>query len=108
MKCEKFRNGEFKILKDSTTEETLIIRNGNFQTEKLYGKKETTELIVNWIDDWTYTLRPKDISLDKFKELRKNALLKVEIIEMKENSYVQRSTSNFADYEVISEVYKMK
>jgi hypothetical protein len=108
MNCEKFKNGEFKILKDSIAEESLISRIGNLQTEKIAGQKGTTELIVNWIDKCTYTLKPKDMSLEKFKGLPKNALLKVEIIEIKENSYIQKTTANFAEFELISELHKIK
>lgn len=108
LNCKKFKNGEFKILKDSISGETLIKRNGNFQTEKLFGKSETTELIVHWTNDCTYTLRPKDMSLDKFKELPKNALMTIEIIKIKENSYIQKTTTNFAKPELISEVFKIK
>jgi hypothetical protein len=108
LNCEKFKNGEFVIFIDSFSQETSIKRNGNFQTEIQVGITEPTELVVNWIDDCTYTLKPKDISLDKFKDLPENALVQVEIIEIKENSYIQKSTANFADFEIIREVHKIK
>ena len=108
MNCEKFKNGEFKTLKDSISQGSLISRNGNLQTERIIGAKDSTELIVSWIDKCTYTLKPKDMSLKKFKGLPKDALLTVEIIEIKENSYIQKSTANFADFELITEVHKIK
>tara|TARA_B110000908_G_C9928766_1_gene302935 strand:+ start:110 stop:436 length:327 start_codon:yes stop_codon:yes gene_type:complete len=108
MNCEKFKNGEFKILKDSISNGSLISRKGNLQTERIIGEKGTTELIVNWIDECTYTLKPKDMTLEKFKGLPKNALLKVEIIEIKENSYIQKTTANFAELELIAELHKIK
>ena len=108
MNCEKFKNGEFRILKDSVSEGSLISRKGNLQTERIIGKKERIELIVNWIDKCTYTLKPKDMSLEKFKGLPKNALLKVEIIEIKENSYIQKTTANFAELELIAELHEIE
>ena len=108
MNCEKFKNGEFRILKDSVSEGSLISRKGNLQTERIIGKKERIELIVNWIDKCTYTLKPKDMSLEKFKGLPKNALLKVAIIEIKENSYIQKTTANFAELELIAELHEIE
>ena len=108
LNCEKFKNGEFKILKDLISNGSLISRKGNLQIERIIGEKGTTELIVNWIDECTYTLKPKDMTLAKFKGLPKNALLKVEIIEIKENSYIQKTTVNFAELELIAELHKIK
>ena len=108
LKCKKFKSGEFKILKDSISNGTFITRKGSLQVERRFGEKEITELIVNWIDECTYTLKPKDMSLDIFKGLPKNALIKVEIIEVKEKSYIQKSTANFVEFELISEVHKIK
>ena len=48
------------------------------------------------------------MTLEKFKGLPKNALLKVEIIEIKENSYIQKTTANFAELELIAELHKIK
>ena len=38
--CEKFRNGHFKILKDSTANETYIIRYDSIQTVEIIETKE--------------------------------------------------------------------
>ncbi|MDG4951145.1 hypothetical protein NLM59_09415 [Weeksellaceae bacterium KMM 9724] len=108
LNCEKFKNGEFEIRKDSISKGSFISRNDSIQIERSNGSKDATELIVNWIDKCTYTLKPKDINLEEFNDLPENALLKVEIIEVKEDSYIQKSSANFADYEIIKEVYLIK
>jgi hypothetical protein len=104
--CGKFKNGNFKILRDLSVPESHIIRNGNTQTETNVGEDEISEFIVNWSDDCTYTLTPTKKTRKQFKGLPKNAMLTVQIIETKENSYIQKSTANFSDFETITEVIK--
>ena len=106
--CNKFKNGHFKILKDSTSEESFIERDENFQTEKINGKAEYSKFHVNWVSACIYTLTPTKKTLLQYKGLPKNAMLTVEIIETKENSYIQKSTANFADFDNITEVIKIE
>ena len=105
--CKGFKNGYFKILKDSISEESFIARNENVQTETINGKYVSSIFHVEWIDDCLYTLTPTKKTLLQFDGLPKDARLTVEIIETKENSYTQKSTANFADFEIITEVIKL-
>jgi hypothetical protein len=108
LNCEKFINGTFKIPADSITPETTIDRNGNLQKETIDKVEGYSEFIVKWIDKCTYTLTPTKKTFKKYPELPKNAFLTVQIIEVKENSYVQTSTFNFTDMKVTSEVFRVK
>jgi len=107
LECKKFQNGYFKILKDSITEESFIVRNENIQTEIVNGKHISSEFQVQWIDACTYTLTPTEKTLLQLDGFPKNAILTVQIIETKEKSYLQKSTVNFADFELITEVMKV-
>jgi hypothetical protein len=107
IECEKFQNGYFKIPKDSISEESFIARNKNVQTEIINGKYVSSEFHVEWINDCIYTLIPTKKTLLQFEGLPKDAMLTVEIIETKENSYIQKTTANFADFEIITEAIKI-
>lgn len=93
--------------KDSIVPGFTLIRKGNIQTEIMHGQNDSLKFIVKWIDKCTYTLTPSKKALQYLK-LPKSAVLKVEIIETKKDSYIQKSTSNFADFEFISEIFKIK
>lgn len=99
MNCSVFKNGTFTI-KDSVVGNTFISRYENKQSEKLSGRKDTTTYFVSWLDNCTYTLRPTEATFKIYPFLPKDALLTVKIIEVKENSYVQISSSNFYDSSV--------
>ena len=106
--CEKYLNGTFKIHGDSISPETIIIRNGTYQKETTDKVEGYSEFIVNWINNCTYTLSPTEITFKRFPGLPKNALLTVQIIEIKENSYVQISSANFSEMRMTSEVFKIE
>jgi len=101
-------NLKFKILKDSIASESILTRNGNLQTETMKGKEGSLEFIVNWTDDCTYTLTPTKKTFQIYGNLPKNAMLTVKIMETNENSYIQKSTSNFADLEYVAEIIKIE
>jgi len=105
--CNKFKNGSFKIV-DSETGTSFIKRNGERQSEITEGKKDSTNFIVKWIDDCTYTLTPTEDTRKKYQSLPSNATLTVRIIETKDNSYTQISTSNFSDIRATNEVIKIQ
>lgn len=105
--CEKFKNGYFKIPKDSISGESFIVRKGNTQAETIKGKYVVSEFHVDWIDACTYTLTPTEKTLLQYGGLPQNAMLTVKIIETKKGSYIQKSTSSFADFEIIAEVIKI-
>jgi hypothetical protein len=106
--CEIFLNGTFKIPGDSISPETILVRNGKYQKETTDKVEGYSEFIVNWIDNCTYTLTPTEITFKRFPGLPKNALLTVQIIEIKDNSYVQISSANFSEMKMTSEVFKIE
>jgi len=88
--CKKIKNGTFKLV-DKTTGTTFIIkRKGSIQTEEIVGEDGKYSFQVVWIDDCSYTIKATQ------ETLRRNAdfkyLIKIEIIEIKEKSYVMRAT----------------
>lgn len=107
LECTKFKNGLFKIV-DNETGTSFIKRNGERQSEITEGKKDSTNFIVKWIDDCTYTLTPTEATRKKYQTLPSNAMLTVRIIETKNNSYTQISTSNFSDIKATNEVIKIQ
>ena len=106
--CSKFKDGKFKIAATSYSKEMYINRKGDKQKESVEGEEGFTEYIVKWIDNCTYTLTPTAKTYLKFPKLPENAVLTVKIIEVKDHSYIQTSTANFADYAATSEVIKIK
>jgi hypothetical protein len=103
--CKRFHNGTFKIVSEQGT--SIVKRKGRKQTETAEGAKDIYTLIVNWIDDCTYTLRPTRKTRKKDPGLPKNAMLTVHIIEVRENSYIQTTTANFADFKLTNEMVKI-
>ncbi len=108
LNCEKFKNGTFRIPPDETTPGSTLFRNGNRQTETMDGVEFSMECIVKWHGSCTYTLTPTQETLKKVPQLPKNAVLTIEIIEVKENSYVQTTSANFMDVKITKEVFKIK
>jgi hypothetical protein len=107
LECKRFTNGSFKIV-DSEMGTSFIRRNGARQSEITEGKKDSTTFIVKWIDDCTYTLTPTKKTRKNYPSLPENATLTVKIIETKDNSYIQTSTSNFSDIKATNEVIKVQ
>lgn len=93
-KCKSLKNGKFMIV-DSISGNTHIERKGSKQIEFIEASKLKIELKVKWINDCTYVL-----TFNKFLEnptnvtLPEDMILTVEIIEPKEKSYLQKSSSN--------------
>lgn len=106
--CKKFRNGKFKIV-DEEVGNSIIIRKGSKQIEYGEDSQVKLEFKVKWIDDCTYTLELKKVLENPYNiELPVGMILTVEIIETKENSYLQRSTSNLFDMVVEGELIKIE
>lgn len=106
--CKKFKNGKFKIV-DSEVGNSLIERKGSKQIEYGEGSKLKLEFRVNWLNNCTYTLELKKV-LDNPKniDLPEGMILTIEIIETKENSYIQKSSSNLYDMVLESELIKLE
>lgn len=108
MDCSKFRDGKFKTEEKYGLPQTTIIRKGEFQKEKVKGERGYYEFIVKWVDDCTYTLTPTPKTLAKTPTSPKDAVLTVTIIEVKENSYVQTTSSNYSTLKLTLEIFKVK
>ena len=107
LNCNEFKNGKFKITEDM--EISTIERYGDVQIEYGEYSQLKVELKVEWIGECTYTLtlvqvleNPKGINVNK------NMVQRVEIITTKENSYIQRSTSNVTDFVDESELIRIE
>lgn len=107
LNCKKFRNGTFKIEASATSKETRIVRKGDQQIETTKDVEGHSEFIVKWLNDCTYTLTPTKKTRERFPHLPADAFLTVKIIQVKENSYIQTSSSNFSDYVLTSEVFRV-
>ncbi len=106
--CKQFRNGVFKIV-DKKTGTTIITRKGSKQIE--YNKKFQVKFKfkVKWIDNCTYTLKLKRILEDaNHIGYPESQILTVRIIGTKEDSYIQRTTSNLVDFVYKSELFRIK
>lgn len=105
--CEDYRYGKFRILLDSDNIETIIVRESNQQKEYTDESKDPTILTVEWIDSCTYLLFPSAKEINENEFLNDGDYVKVEIIELKENSYIAKTTASFADFILISEIEKI-
>lgn len=104
--CNDFKNGKFELI-NKEIGNSIIIRKGNKQQEKMLNEKRFTTYRVQWIDDCTYMLTLTRKTKRKYPELPKNACLTVKIISTSKNSYIQTSTSNFSDMELTNEMIRL-
>lgn len=103
--CSRFKNGTFTMI-NSEFKNYTIERKGQFQTETYQGK--SSEFAVEWVDACTYRLVPTKKTLEQNPEYPRGGVVTVKIIEVKENSYVQTSTSNFSPVTMTTEFMKIK
>lgn len=92
MDCEKFKDGKFMIPDDGLGA-SYIERKGDRQVE--YGEGSGLKLAfkVEWVNECIYILTLTEVIENPTDmELPLGSTLKVEIIEVKANSYIQRST----------------
>lgn len=107
-KCQRFKNGKFKIV-DNELGDTFIERQNTKQIEYSKLSKVKLEFEVKWIDKCTYTLKLIKILENPYGfDFPTEMILTVEIIETKDKSYIQKSTSNLYDMIYQSEVFKIK
>jgi hypothetical protein len=106
--CKQYKNGKFKIV-DPEVGNSIITRKGSKQIEYGERSKLKLEFKVKWVNDCTYTLELKKVLENPNEiELPEGMILTIEIIETKENSYIQRSTSNLYDMVLESELFKIE
>jgi hypothetical protein len=105
--CWDFRNGTF-IIVDAESGNSIIERKGRKQTEYGEGSRLRLTFRVKWINDCTYTLNLKKVIENPNNiNLPEGLVVTVEILETKQHSYIQRSTSNLFDKVVVSELQRM-
>jgi hypothetical protein len=107
--CQKFKDGTFKMV-DDVIGTSIIERNGSRQIEYGVENKLKIEFVVNWISDCTYTLKFVQILEDpnniEFPEdIMSSVILTTKIIEVKEHSYIQETSSDKYEYVTKSEVF---
>lgn len=107
LNCKKFKEGNYKIY-DEKFGTTSISRTGNEQIETSDGSSLELLFNVTWVDECTYTLEIKEVLANPKDEfVMRELIVTVEIIEVKENSYIQKSTANITDFELVSEVFRV-
>ncbi|MDD2983668.1 MAG: hypothetical protein PHQ74_09790 [Crocinitomicaceae bacterium] len=103
--CKRFKEGKF-VIPNAEYGNSYLERKGNIQTEigEKSGFKATFK--VKWIDECTYTLQLKKI-INNPDEIvfDKATIITVKILEVKKNSYIQRSTSNTFDTVFEGEIF---
>lgn len=94
-------------MEDKNTGPAVITRSDSTQIEFMEKLKLKIELKVHWINECTFTLtlarvleNPDDLPVSK------EMIVTSEILEVKEHSYVQKSTSNVSDRVMISELFR--
>ena len=93
LKCKSLKIGKFK-LEDEQSGVTIITRTETIQREENEKYGIITEDKIEWINDCTFKLIPyRVIKNDNKIDFSIDYKLEVEIISIKENSYIQRTTS---------------
>lgn len=105
--CKEFKNGKFKIA-DPELGNFFVERKGSKQIEYSDRHPLKMEFRVKWLNDCTYTLELKKVLENPENvELTEGLILTIEILETKEKSYVQRTSSNMYEDVLVSEMIKM-
>jgi hypothetical protein len=91
--CEKLKEGKFQI-EDKESGVSIITRKAGIQREENEELGIVVEYLTEWIDPCTYRLVPfKVIRNDNKLDMDGDLKLIIEIIEIKEDSYTQITTS---------------
>ena len=91
--CEKLKEGKFQV-EDKENGVSIITRKAGIQREENEELGIVVEYLTEWIDACTYRLVPfKVIRNDNKLDMDGDLKLVIEIIEIKEDSYTQITTS---------------
>ena len=101
--CTDFKTGYFKLVDSTGIVLQVMYRTDKIQKEYHYNLPKLKEMDIQWIDDCVYTLKVKE-GESVFKDL----LLKVEMMDIKENSYTARASSEGHDLVQTTEVLKIE
>lgn len=106
--CKDFKNGNFEISNDQMGL-LKISRQGSEQIEYIEKAGIKFQYEVKWLNECTYTLKlvkilesPKGYQLPKEA---KSMILTINIIETKDKSYIQKTSSNIYDIVQTNEVF---
>jgi hypothetical protein len=103
--CLKFHEGDFKDINQKTGT-TFITRKDNIQTERNHEFGYSVKLSVKWINDCTYSTKFLEVTENRANiPFDTSSVMTVEIIQVKENSYLQRTTSNKNTQKYESEIF---
>ena len=107
--CKKLKNGKFKIVDQDLGVDFFIERKGPKQVEYSDAIKARMIFEVKWISDCTYTLvLDKIINNEANIEYPDGLIITVEVLEVKKDSYLQRTSSNMHDLIQEKEVFKVR
>ncbi len=107
--CSKFKDGKFRIPGTNGNPPTFIFRKGNTQIETTDSGKVVFKFKVTWLDECTYTLAVDSVLKNENNTpFPLNMILKVKIVGILKDSYLQESTSNTFLGVYKSEVLKIK
>jgi len=106
--CKKLKEGKFKLETDYAGV-TVITRKGDIQREENEKYGMITEDKIEWINECTYRLIPfKVIKNDSKIDLTTDMKFEMEIIEVKPDSYVQKTTSRLTGQSLTNEIKIIK
>ena len=98
--CKPLHKGKFRLVSGDTT---MIERTKKLQIEESADVKMIFDL--TWVDDCTYELRARQLLKGDPKYAPKEGqVIRVRIKEIKTNSYICESTSNYSDLVLESEI----
>lgn len=101
--CSKFKNGKF-IIYDKQVGNSIIERKGSKQVEVMEKTGEKLTARVKWVDPCTYLLYHKKNDKPKIPGL----VIKVQMIEIREKSYMARISTNLVPNTMIVEIMKLE
>lgn len=105
--CKKFKNGTFKLVDKNSGTTYIIKRKGDIQYEEIEGNSKQLSFHIKWIDDCKYTVLPTKETMDY--DARFAGLLVIEIIEVREKSYIMKATMpDYPNFVMESEMLLME
>ncbi|KAB1160340.1 MULTISPECIES: hypothetical protein [Tenacibaculum] len=106
LNCSLFKVGNFKIV-DDLSGITNIKRTSKYQIEENKKHNYKIKLVVTWINDCTYQLKPVEDLLNPQNKNLPEMILTCKIIKKTKNGYLQVSTSNVSDLTLKKEVIQV-
>ena len=105
--CNDFHLGVFKNV-DPVSGTTLITRKNNTQTEIKNDIGYSVKLSIVWLDDCRYTLKLLEVLENRAAiPTDTSMIMTVEILEVRENSYMQKTSSNKSSRVYESEISRI-